>query len=79
MHLLAAYDVTRRDTFTDLDDIWMKELDMYSTVENSVKMVVANKLDLVRPAHPSWLNAKLLQLLGSIKSGSCCHGETDSS
>lgn len=44
---LAAYDVTRPDTFSDLDDIWMRELDMYSTVEDSVKMVVANKIDLV--------------------------------
>ena len=43
----AAYDVTRPDTFSDLDDIWMRELDMYSTVEESVKMVVANKIDLV--------------------------------
>jgi len=39
--------VTRRETFESLDDIWMREVDMYSTVEDSVKMVVANKLDKV--------------------------------
>lgn len=41
--------MTRRETFESLDDIWMREVDMYSTVEDSVKMVVANKLDKVTP------------------------------
>ena len=41
------YDVTRRETFESLGDIWMREVDMYSTVEDAVKMVVANKTDLV--------------------------------
>lgn len=45
--VLTAYDVTRRETFESLDDIWMKEVDMYSTVEDSIKMVVANKCDKV--------------------------------
>lgn len=52
MLLLTAYDVTRRETFESLDDIWMREVDMYSTVEDSVKMVVANKCDKVT----SWDN-----------------------
>ncbi len=39
--------MTRQETFESLDDIWMREVDMYSTVEDSVKMVVANKLDKV--------------------------------
>ena len=43
----AAYDVTRRETFESLDEIWMREVDMYSTIEDAVKMVVANKLDKV--------------------------------
>jgi GTPase SAR1 family protein len=43
-----VYDVTRRETFENLEDIWMREVDMYSTVEDAVKMVVANKVDLVR-------------------------------
>jgi hypothetical protein len=47
--LLPVYDVTRAETFTDLESIWMKEVDIYSNVEAAVKMVVANKVDLVRP------------------------------
>ena len=40
--------MTRRETFEDLERIWMKEVDIYSNVEDAVKMVVANKVDLVR-------------------------------
>lgn len=43
-----VYDVTRRETFEDLASIWLNEVEMYSTVEDAAKMVVANKLDLVR-------------------------------
>jgi hypothetical protein len=43
----AVYDVTRRETFEDLERIWMKEVDIYSNIEDAVKMVVANKVDLV--------------------------------
>lgn len=43
----AAYDVTRRETFESMEDIWMREVDMYSTVDNAVKMIVANKVDKV--------------------------------
>ena len=45
--ICAAYDVTRRETFESIEDIWMKEVDMYSTVDDAVKMVVANKVDKV--------------------------------
>lgn len=43
----AAYDVTRRETFDSITDIWMKEVDMYSTVDGAVKAIIGNKLDLV--------------------------------
>lgn len=43
--IVYAYDVTRKETFESLDEIWMREVDMYSTIEDAVKMVVANKLD----------------------------------
>ena len=43
----AAYDVTRRETFESIEDIWMREVDMYATVDNAVKMIVANKVDKV--------------------------------
>mmetsp|Transcript_20020 Transcript_20020/g.63720 ORF Transcript_20020/g.63720 Transcript_20020/m.63720 type:complete len:168 (+) Transcript_20020:478-981(+) len=43
--IIFAYDVGRRETFDNLSEIWLKEVDMYSTVEDCVKMVVANKID----------------------------------
>ena len=45
--IVFAYDVTRRDTFENVERIWMKEVELYSNVEDAVKMVVANKVDLV--------------------------------
>lgn len=47
----AVYDVTKRATFDDLASIWLNEVEMYSTVEDAAKMVVANKVDLVSQAH----------------------------
>jgi GTPase SAR1 family protein len=47
----AAYDVTRRETFTDLSDIWLKEVELYSTNPDCIKMLVGNKVDRVS-AHP---------------------------
>jgi hypothetical protein len=44
----AVYDVTRAESFENLERIWMKEVDIYSNIEDAVKMVVANKVDLVR-------------------------------
>merc|ERR1712023_9359 len=44
--IIFAYDVSRRETFESLTDVWMREVDMYSTVSSAVKMVVANKVDL---------------------------------
>lgn len=43
----AVYDVTRRDTFTNLSEIWAKEIDLYSTNQDYIKMLVGNKLDKV--------------------------------
>lgn len=42
---LAAYDVTRRETFENLSEIWLREVDMYSTVQDAVWMIVGNKID----------------------------------
>lgn len=46
-HPAVVYDVTRRDTFTNLSDVWAKELELYSTNEDCVKMLVGNKVDRV--------------------------------
>ncbi|KAK6140129.1 hypothetical protein DH2020_026127 [Rehmannia glutinosa] len=43
--IILVYDVTRRDTFTNLSDVWAKELELYSTHEDCIKMLVGNKVD----------------------------------
>ncbi|KAG6430520.1 hypothetical protein SASPL_108590 [Salvia splendens] len=43
--IILVYDVTRRDTFTNLSDVWAKELELYSTNEDCLKMLVGNKVD----------------------------------
>mgnify|MGYP002776800137 FL=1 len=44
---MSVYDVTRRDTFSNLSDIWLKEVDLYSTNQDCIKMLVGNKVDKV--------------------------------
>ncbi|MBA0684386.1 hypothetical protein Goshw_013207 [Gossypium schwendimanii] len=41
-----VYDVTRRDTFTNLTDVWAKEVELYSTNQDCVKILVGNKVDM---------------------------------
>ncbi|KAL3642623.1 Ras-related protein RABC2a [Castilleja foliolosa] len=43
--IILVYDVTRRDTFTNLSDVWAKELELYSTHKDCIKMLVGNKVD----------------------------------
>lgn len=40
------YDVTRRETFTKLEN-WLNELETYCTRNDLVKMLVGNKIDKV--------------------------------
>ncbi len=44
--IIYVFDVTRRETFESLADVWMNEVEMYSTVADCIKMIVANKTDL---------------------------------
>ncbi|KAL8152868.1 hypothetical protein V2J09_010628 [Rumex salicifolius] len=44
--IILVYDVTRRETFTNLSDVWAKEVDLYSTNQDCVKMLVGNKVDI---------------------------------
>jgi len=39
--------VTRRETFTNLSEVWSKEVELYSTNQDCVKMLVGNKVDKV--------------------------------
>ncbi|XP_068642558.1 ras-related protein RABC2a-like isoform X1 [Aristolochia californica] len=43
--IILVYDVTRRETFTNLSDVWVKEVELYSTNSNCIKMLVGNKVD----------------------------------
>ncbi|XP_062005830.1 ras-related protein RABC2a [Rosa rugosa] len=43
--IILVYDVTRRDTFTNLSDVWAKEVELYSTNQDCVKVLVGNKVD----------------------------------
>ncbi|KAF3441790.1 hypothetical protein FNV43_RR15705 [Rhamnella rubrinervis] len=43
--IILVYDVTRRDTLTNLSEIWTKEVELYSTNQDCVKIVVGNKVD----------------------------------
>lgn len=42
-----VYDVTKRESFTALEDVWLKEVEMYSTNVDCVTMLVGNKVDQV--------------------------------
>ena len=43
--VILTYDVNDRVTFTNLKQ-WLEEVDMYSTSQNSAKMLVGNKIDV---------------------------------
>lgn len=44
--IIFVYDCTSRESFEDLEAVWMKEVELYSNVEGAVTMVVGNKKDL---------------------------------
>jgi Ras-related protein Rab-18 len=39
-----VYDVSRPDTLAHLEEQWMRELELYGTEMDAVRMVVANKV-----------------------------------
>lgn len=43
--IILVYDVTKRVTFTNISDVWAKEMELYSTNQDCVKMIVGNKVD----------------------------------
>ncbi|EXB75905.1 Ras-related protein RABC2a [Morus notabilis] len=43
--IILVYDVTRRETFTNLSDVWAKEVELYMTNKDCVRMLVGNKVD----------------------------------
>ena len=51
--IMFVYDTSRRDTFQHLNQ-WLQEVEMYCPGRNAVKLLVGNKIDLVRGAW-GWL------------------------
>ena len=53
----SVYDITRRETFDNLSEVWLREVEMYCTVPDCVKLVVGNKArapaSLPGVVHPS--------------------------
>nr|XP_027108714.1 ras-related protein RABC2a-like [Coffea arabica] len=45
--IILVYDVTRRETFTNLSEIWAKEVELYSTNHDCIRILVGNKVDRV--------------------------------
>merc|ERR1711865_107040 len=43
--IVLVYDVGRRESFEALKAIWLKEVDLYSTYGNAVKLLIGNKID----------------------------------
>ncbi|GER28942.1 RAB GTPase homolog C2A [Striga asiatica] len=43
--IILVYDVTRRESFTNLSTTWIKELDCYCTNPDCVKILIGNKID----------------------------------
>lgn len=77
----AVYDVTRRETFTKLDN-WLNELETYCTRNDLVKMLVGNKIDKVsvfickldvKAAHATFFSFSAASLLFFL--GSSCPGD----
>lgn len=46
-HDVLVYDVTRRDSFNNLE-VWLNEIEMYTTNPDVIKLLVGNKIDKVR-------------------------------
>jgi Ras-related protein Rab-18 len=43
--VVFVYDVTSRESFENARETWRKEVEMYGTIANSVKIVIGNKID----------------------------------
>lgn len=52
--IILVYDVTRPDTLAHLEEQWMRELELYGTELDAVRMVVANKVDMADARRVTW-------------------------
>lgn len=60
------YDVSRRETFDNLKEIWLREVEMYSGGGSVVKMLVANKVDMETRGVSKEEGQELARSLGTI-------------
>ena len=44
--IVFVYDITRRESFANLSEVWLREVTMYCTVPDAVRLVVGNNTDL---------------------------------
>eukprot|EP01023_Acetabularia_acetabulum_P037403 TRINITY_DN35452_c0_g1_i1.p2 TRINITY_DN35452_c0_g1~~TRINITY_DN35452_c0_g1_i1.p2 ORF type:complete len:205 (+),score=42.53 TRINITY_DN35452_c0_g1_i1:213-827(+) len=44
--IIFVYDVCNKDSFSNLGNLWLREVNQYSTVPDAVKLAVGNKIDL---------------------------------
>ena len=47
LYFIVVYDVTKRESFSNLADVWTKEIEANSTNKDCIKMLVGNKVDKV--------------------------------
>ncbi|KAG2501881.1 hypothetical protein HYH03_000379 [Edaphochlamys debaryana] len=52
--IILVYDVSRPETLRHLEEQWMRELELYGTEGDAVRMVVANKVDVGDARRVSW-------------------------
>jgi Ras-related protein Rab-18 len=43
--VVFVYDISNKESFNSVEEVWQKEVDMYSTIADAVKIVVGNKCD----------------------------------
>eukprot|EP01025_Chloroclados_australasicus_P036319 TRINITY_DN37013_c0_g1_i1.p1 TRINITY_DN37013_c0_g1~~TRINITY_DN37013_c0_g1_i1.p1 ORF type:complete len:205 (-),score=17.35 TRINITY_DN37013_c0_g1_i1:362-976(-) len=44
--IIFVYDVCNKDSFSNLGNLWIREVNQYSTVPDAIKLVIGNKIDL---------------------------------
>ena len=43
--IVFVYDISSKESFESVENVWQKEVDMYSTIPDAIKIVVGNKVD----------------------------------
>ncbi len=61
--IALVYDVCDRDSFANVQE-WLREVDLYCTNDDCIKLLVGNKIDKVhcRPANASQMSRALLMI-----------------